>query len=267
MRLGECVSKSEHIRRTPLLPGVSEELHKVYLTKGVHATTAIEGNTLSEQQVRDIVDGKSKLPDSQKYLGQENKNIIDACNDIGKAIADDKYGPITVKLLCDYNRRVLNDVPVAEGAIPGVIRKHMVGVGTYKPPDGEDAGELLKKFCDWFNEFKTEDTQLEPMAMSIIKAITAHLYIAWIHPFGDGNGRTARLLEFAILLNSGVPSPVAHLLSNHYNATRNEYYRKLDRASKTGDVTEFFDYAICGLRDGLKEALVFIHHQVFSICW
>ena len=106
IQLGECVSKSEHIRRTPLLPSVSEELHTVYLTKGVHATTAIEGNTLSEQQVRDIVDGKSRLPESQKYLEQEVQNILDACNDIGKAIAANKFGPVTVKLLCNFNRRV-----------------------------------------------------------------------------------------------------------------------------------------------------------------
>lgn len=55
---------------------------------------------------------------------------------------------------------------------------------------------------------------------AIFKAVVAHLYLAWIHPVGDGNGRTARLVEFQILLSSGVPSPAAHLLSNHYNQTR-----------------------------------------------
>jgi hypothetical protein len=69
---------------------------------------------------------------------------------------------------------------------------------------------------------------------AILKAMVAHLYLAWTHPFGDGNGRTARLIEFHILLSAGVPSPAAHLFSNHYNQTRAEYYRQLDRASKSG---------------------------------
>ena len=49
------------------------------------------------------------------------------------------------------------------------------------------------------------------MAEGILKATLAHLYIAWIHPFGDGNGRTARLVEFMLLSRAGVPSPSAHL--------------------------------------------------------
>lgn len=91
--------------------------------------------------------------------------------------------------------------------------------------------------------------------------------MAWIHPFGDGNGRVARILEFAILLRSGVPSPAAHLLSNHYNATRNEYYRHLELASKKNNVNEFFAYALQGLRDGLQEQLQYIFNLIFEISW
>ncbi|WP_433223897.1 Fic family protein [Dactylosporangium sp. CS-047395] len=48
-----------------------------------------------------------------------------------------------------------------------------------------------------------------PLAM--IKAMLAHLYLAWIHPFGDGNGRTARLIESQLLLQAGVPVPAANV--------------------------------------------------------
>ena len=68
--LGECVSKCRHIGQIPLLPQVRDELHKVYLSKGLHATTAIEGNTLSEQQVRQIVDSELRLEGPQQYLEQ-----------------------------------------------------------------------------------------------------------------------------------------------------------------------------------------------------
>ena len=76
-------------------------------------------------------------------------------------------------------------------------------------------------------------------ALAMACAVYAHLYIAWLHPFGDGNGRTARLLDllfqFLILARSGMaPLPAAHLLSNHYNLTRDQYYRELAKASSTG---------------------------------
>jgi Fic family protein len=103
---------------------------------------------------------------------------------------------------------------------------------------------------------------------AIIKAVTAHLYFAWIHPFGNGNGRTARLIELQILLAAGVPTPAAHLLSNHYNLTRAEYYRQLDRASKSGgDVLPFIEYATQGFVDGLREQLKAIRDQQWDVTW
>jgi Fic family protein len=100
------------------------------------------------------------------------------------------------------------------------------------------------------------------------KAVVGHLYLAWIHPYGDGNGRTARLLELQILLAAGMPMPSAHLLSNHYNATRTEYYRQLQHASANGgDVTAFIDYAIQGFIDGLREQVLRVWHQYYEDRW
>src|SRR4030065_2907005 len=94
------------------------------------------------------------------------------------------------------------------------------------------------------------------MAYVIIKAVIAHLYFEWIHPFGDGNGRTGRLVEFQILVSSGVPPPAAPLLSNHYNLTRSAYYRELNLASRSGgDVIPFVCYAAEGFVDGLREQI------------
>ena len=56
--LGECASVCTHIAQIPLSPEVSKELHKLYLAKGVLATTAIEGNTLTVEQVTAILEGK-----------------------------------------------------------------------------------------------------------------------------------------------------------------------------------------------------------------
>jgi len=81
MSLGEAQSKCEHIAGVPLQPSTVKELKKMYLAKGLLATTAIEGNTLSEEEILELVDGKLELPPSKEYLAQEVKNIIDTCND------------------------------------------------------------------------------------------------------------------------------------------------------------------------------------------
>lgn len=82
MNLGEAQSKSDHIAGVPLPKKVADKLHEMYLAKGVFATTAIEGNTLTETQVLQQMEGKLELPPSKEYLKQEVQNIIDACNEI-----------------------------------------------------------------------------------------------------------------------------------------------------------------------------------------
>jgi len=268
VQLGECVAKCEQMKAVPLTPAVKERLHLIYLAKGVHATTAIEGNTLSEDQVKAVIEKKVTLPVSKKYLEQEVNNIVEACNEITTDIQANSFAPVTVEKLCRYNAIVLQkDVPHDEAAVPGRIRSHNVVVGNiYRAPNASGVSALTQKFCDWMNSDDFIDNQMY-LHFAIIKAVTAHLYLAWIHPFGDGNGRVARLLEFAILLGSGVPSPAAHILSNHYNMTRARYYSQLDRASKVSDPTAFFSYAIQGFRDGLDEQLQFVQHQVVDVCW
>src|SRR5437867_3089264 len=77
---GEAKSKCEHIAGVPLQPGTAKILHEIYVAKGVLATTAIEGNTLTEQEVRKYLDGQLKLPHSNEYLAKEVDNIVTACN-------------------------------------------------------------------------------------------------------------------------------------------------------------------------------------------
>jgi Fic family protein len=268
VRLGECVARCNYIKTVPLKPGIRNKLHLIYLAKGVNATTAIEGNTLTEEQVRALINNQLKLPPSKEYLELEVRNILDACNEISKDIAGGHFGDITIEKICDFNRRILaNGVPCAEKAVPGEFRQHNVVVGNvYRAPDTQMVSDMTESFCRWMNS-ETFQNKSMPVHFAIIKAIASHLYIAWIHPFGDGNGRVARLLEFAILLSSGIPSPAAHLLSNHYNATRVEYYIQLDKTSKTSDPTGFFNYAIQGFYDGLEEQLKYVQEHITDVCW
>lgn len=267
LKLGEAQSKCEHIAGVPLRPTTARELHQIYLAKGAAATTAIEGNTLSEKEVLDLLEGKLKISPSKEYLAQEVQNIIDACNLIVKNVFDGTASAVSVDEIVQYNRLVLEKLKLEDNVIPGEIRTYSVGVARYKAVPSEDCEYLLTRFCDWMNsEFWVSDENR--IAFGVLRAVIAHLYFAWIHPFGDGNGRTARLLEFRILLEAGIPSAAAHLLSNHYNQTRQEYYRQLDNATKTsGDVPPFIEYAVSGFAEGLREQISVIREQQWSVTW
>ena len=268
--LGEAASKIEHVVRVPLKPDTANEFHRLYLAKGVMATTAIEGNTLSEKEVRDRLDGRLTLPRSREYLGKEVDNIAKACNAIVEREIAQDGGRLSPQVLKDYDRVVLDGLELAEGVVPGEVITSSFGVGTYRSAPPEDCEYLLEKLCSWLEGegFVMPDRPELDLPLGIIRAILAHLYLAWIHPFGDGNGRTARLVEFHLLLRAGFPTPSAHLLSNHYNLTRTEYYRQLDSASRSGgDVIPFLLYAAQGLVDGLREQISGIQHQHLEFAW
>jgi len=265
--LGEVQSKCLHISKAPLKPELRELLHRTYLAKGIHGTTAIEGNTLTENQVQRRIEGKLELPESQEYQGREIDNILKGYNFVRERLLAGDTDKLSVDEIQRYNSMILKDLPLEDHVKPGELRKVDVGVLRYKGAPFQDCEYLLFRMCQWLNDdlFRPEENRI---AFSIIRAILAHLYLAWIHPFGDGNGRTARLIELKFMLASGAPVPACHLLSNHYNKTRGEYYRQLDHASKSGrDVHEFIAYAVRGLVDELQGQLDFIHSQQFVIFW
>ncbi len=272
MLLGEARSKCEHIKGTPLRPTVADTLHALFLAKGALATTAIEGNTLTEQEVLDHLAGRLKLPPSRQYLVQEIDNIIEALNSIEGAVRRGHGDQLTVSMIKGFNKHVLRNLPLEAGVVPGEFRAHQVTVGNiYRPVTPEDCAPLTKQVCEWLNGAAFRPTKEQPEMKfigAVLRAILAHLYVAWIHPFGDGNGRTARLVEFQVLLAAGLPTPAAHLLSNHYNQTRTDYYRQLKAASDSGgNVIPFIEYAVTGFVEGLREQLTFIRFQQWDIVW
>ena len=267
--LGTAASKIEHIAGAPLQPDVARAIHELYLAKGVLGTTAIEGNTLTEEQVLQLLDKKLELPPSKEYLAKEIDNIVEACNYIADEILQGKPTEITADEIKRFNYMVLKDLPLSdENATPGELRKHTVGAGRYRAVPAEDCGYLLELLCEWLNNDEWKDEKINAVSFSILKTIAAHIYFELIHPFGDGNGRTGRLIEFKILLGSDVPTPAAHVLSNHYNHTRPAYYKHLDHISMSrGDIYPFISYAIEGLTEGLGEQAEKIRDQHREIAW
>ncbi len=276
--LGEAKSKCEHISNAPMFPEVRDKLHTMALTKGIRGTTAIEGNSLTEEQVRQAIEGELELPRSKEYLRQEIDNIVEAWNGMLDTVVNGGDTKLSTERICAMNAQILKDLPLSDTTVvPGEIRTYGVGVLRYKAAPAQDCHHLLKRYCDWLNEDWTPEGEIWPdncrLHFTIVKAVMAHLYFTWIHPFGDGNGRTARLIEAQILLSAGAPSAVCHLLSDYYNETRSLYYNHLHHASaawgRDGElaIRPFLEYALRGLVEKEVEQIRELERQQQIIIW
>lgn len=271
--LGEASSKCQHLCGTPLPPYLARELSGVYLVKGAVATTAIEGNTLTEEEVQELRASKRKLPPSQEYLQHEVENILRCLEEIDHASQTGEPFVVTPQWIREQNLKVLDGLEVEDHVVPGEFTKKKVVAGYYRGAPPEDIGYLIDRLCLWLADLlkpldNPETSRPMRFFLSFLAATLAHLYIAWIHPFGDGNGRTARLLECAILAHSGVvPWVSSNLLSDHYNRTRSRYYSKLDRASHKGEVMGFITYSAEGYVDMLREQIGRVQGQQRKIAW
>ena len=269
--LGEAMSKCQHLSGIPLKPETALQLASVYLARGVQATTAIEGNTLSTVEVQKIVDqGHADVSSSRSYLELEVQNVLAAVREIDEAVQAHTPIPITVERLKYLNERVLRGIPDKPEVVPGEFRQHNVGAGTYRAVDWSEVAMLTARLVEWLDELKesvNDDSTVEDRFVNaFLRAILAHLYIAWVHPFGNGNGRVARLIEVQILSESGiVPIVATNLLSDHYNKTRNNYYLALDAAQQTP--ANFIKYAVEGLVDELREQIELVREESRKIHW
>lgn len=267
MLLGEARSKCDHIKYVPLSLDTAKALHNVYFAKGVNATTAIEGNSLSEEQVRERLEGELELPVSKEYLGIEIDNMVGAYNRIIRAVESGEDVRLCADTLKQLNKEILNGLKVDDHVVPGEYREVSVAAGSYVGAPWQDVAYLVDEMCSWMDTIQPPDEQ-QRAPYAFIKAVLAHIYIEWIHPFGDGNGRLGRLVEFLVLISHGVPLPAAHVLTSHYNDTRMEYYRQLTTASRNGgDLREFLHYAAQGFVDGLTGAIKHLHTQQEQLMW
>ena len=267
--LGAAESKCRHLAGIPLSPDKQRELHRLSLHKGVKATTAIEGNSLSEDEIRKIADGRNaEFPKSKEYQRVEVENALNAYNAVLAEIDEKGSCPVSYEQLKLDNAAFLKGLKLKEEVIPGEIRTHSVVVGNYRGAPAGDCEFLMQKLFDWIHSGDWKVGKEHEIIEGILKAIIAHLYVAWVHPFGDGNGRSARLLEFRLLMNANVPSTAAHLLTKHYNDTRTEYYNALDATSKLhGNPATFLLYALQGFVDALDEQIGIILEEQLNVAW
>jgi len=257
-----CVARAyalaDVIRDIPIPPHVKDMLDALNILRAVRGTTGIEGIELTEDEVRQIMESPPKkpvLPPNRKREEKEARNAEELMYYVAEEVDRDPNLPLTEKLVCKIHEITTKGIDYPDN-IPGKYRTHPVSVGNYVPPSGEDVRKLMREFIKWFN------TGVPIAWDSIIRAIVAHFYVVSIHPFGDGNGRTARGVESFLLYRGGVNARGFYSLANYYYQHRHEYVQFLDqvRFQSNGDLTPFILFAL----QGLVVELEAVHNDVLS---
>ena len=110
--------------------------------------------------------------------------------------------------------------------MPGELRDCNVDVGHHTPPDHEVLGDFMRRYADVYSSPDIPATQ------RLIAAAAAHHRLAWIHPFGDGNGRVARLQSQAAMIRGGLDAEGLWTLSRGFARARAAYYQHLQAADQ-----------------------------------
>ena len=223
MTVSEQLSKNPKLRRDNRI-------------KSIHSSLAIEQNTLTEEQVSDVIDGKRVLGPPQDI--REVQNAYEAYEIMSK------LNPYSVKDLLKAHKIMMEDL-VKEA---GVFRSK--GVGVYAGDQLIHAGtpanyvpDLIGQLFDWLKKSK-----LHPL----VKGCIFHYEFEFIHPFADGNGRTGRLWHTLILAKWQeffLWIPIETIIHER----QNDYYKALNASNTDGESTIFVQFMLELIRDLLKE--------------
>src|SRR3972149_1470371 len=241
--LTQIAAARELVLNSPFIPKWEVSLRREAIIRAAHSSTAIEGNRLSLEQVSDLAHGREIM--ATRKDKQEVLNYLKVLENIDK-LAD---GKIQEKnLLHIHNLLIRNTLDNPSDC--GVYRTRYVVVGNrltgdiiFRPPSNEAVPELMKGLIAWAN---SPDAQaLDP----VIEAGIAHYEFVRIHPFVDGNGRTARVLATLILYLRGFDAKQFFSLDDYYDSDRPSYYRTLQSVDqKSLDLTNWLEYFVEGVK-------------------
>ncbi len=254
------------IRGIPLPPGAQKRIDSLNIIRAVRGTTGIEGTEVSETEVERIIAApqeKQVLSDARRRAEREVRNADQVMRFVAQTLRNDPTRPVTEELVKTIHRLTTEGIDY-EANEPGVYRSHAVHVGTYVPPRERDkVRDLMAQFITWLNSGPPREW---PAA---VRATAAHFYLISIHPFGDGNGRTARGVESFLLYQGGINARGFYSLANYYYQNRPEYVAMLDhvRFESDGDITPFVRFALRGLVSEQEEVQQMILSEVKVIAF
>ena len=255
--LVEITSARELILNAYLVPKWEISLRREALLRATHASTAIEGNPLTLEEVSRLAQGR-KVTATRKAK-QEVLNYLKVLQNIE---GYQKNGKITEKHILKMHKDITKDT-LENPEWEGKYRKIQVYVGNritgeiiFTPPPPEEVPELMGKFIEWLNS--KESLKLHP----VIVAGISHYEFVRIHPFVDGNGRCARALATLILYIRGFDIKRFFALDDYYDSDRRAYYDALKSVTqKTLELTKWLEY----FTEGVKVSMLRVKEKVLQL--
>ncbi len=232
------------LNRLPHLPQWIEQAHEEQLRLEAVGTSRIEGAEFTQREQDEAL-----MPDASERPGlTHSQRQLRAANETYRwlrSLPSDQ--PVSAELILDIHRSVVtgcDDDRCEPGATRAAGDNVTFGMPRCRGIEGGDGCRAA------FNALAGAIRNEFPRHDRIVQAMAAHYHIGAMHPFGDGNGRTARALEAFMLRAANVNDMVMVSVSNYYYEHRDEYFRALYESRSTGhDLTPFLLFALPAVAD------------------
>lgn len=244
--IGLIEAAKEVIENAPLIPIYEARFVKDALLRTVYHGTHLEGNDLSLQEAKRVIEGEGVVArerDIQEVINYRNVlKYIDQINHETKG--DFKYTQTMLK-----NIHQIVCTRILDGERLGNFRETQVvvkdgntGEVTFRPPPAIEVPYLLEDFFDWLNQSQARKLH------TVLRAGITHYYLVAVHPFVEGNGRSARAFTTLVFSLEGYDIKKFFSLEEYFDKDAAQYYQALSDVSSQGsdlvqrDLTPWLDY-------------------------
>jgi Fic family protein len=228
--------KAELDALRPLPPHTAKSLHEQLVLEWTYNSNAIEGNTLTLKETKVVLEGITigGKPMREHFEAINHKEAIEY---VEAVIAGDE--PLTEHLVKSIHQLILKNI---DNTNAGVYRRENVVISgaDHVPPNHVLISEHMTALLGWYETFSGHPVE---------RAARLHVDFVKIHPFVDGNGRTARLLMNFDLMKTGYQPVIIQA------ADRLAYYEALDKAHTTGSYEDFLELLVKAEEKSLKHIL------------
>lgn len=239
--IGLIEACKEVINNAPLIPVWEARFKEEAIVRSVHYGTHLEGNDLSFTQAKKVMEGEkivARERDIQEVINY--RNVLKFLDSLEK----EKKDPFVYqeKLLKKIHElaaeKILNkDQAGKYRTTQVVVKEGRSGQVIFTPPQAVEVPYQLDDFFQWLNSEKGRE--LHP----ILRTGIAHFELVRIHPFIDGNGRSARAFANLVLFVEGYDIKKLFSLEEHFDKDALSYYQALQSVDKLGDdLTMWLEY-------------------------
>ncbi|MBS0621994.1 MAG: Fic family protein [Verrucomicrobia bacterium] len=254
MRIETAKEKVLHLPLTPTVLRSLRETARLYTT---HYSTMIEGNRLDPEQIEVILKHEGHFPGRERDE-HEVKGYYAALAQVeqwaaaGTTVSEKMIQTLHALVMANGKMKV-KPTPYRDGQ--NVIRDGRTRTIVYMPPEAKDVSGLMKGMVQWIGKSGE-------LPCPIVAGIS-HYQFATIHPYYDGNGRTARLLTTLILHLGGYDLKGLYSLEEYYARHLGAYYEAINigdshnyyRGRAEADITKWIEYFIEGMATAFEAVL------------